>query len=76
MIKKLLNKLSNSKLYVITFMISLFVISLLYIFNDVTPFGEKSLLCVDFYHQYGPMLGELYDRLIHTICHTISGTSM
>jgi uncharacterized membrane protein YfhO len=63
MIKKLLNKLSNSKLYVITFMISLFVISLLYIFNDVTPFGEKSLLCVDFYHQYGPMLGELYDRL-------------
>ena len=63
MIKKLLNKLANSKLYVITFILSLFVISLLYIFNNVTPFGDKSLLCVDFYHQYGPMLGELYDRL-------------
>ena len=63
MIKKILNKLSNSKLYVITFMISLFIISILYIFNNVTPFGEKSLLCVDFYHQYGPMLGEVYDRL-------------
>ena len=63
MIKKILTKLANSKLYVITFMISLFIISLLYIFNDVTPFGDKSLLCVDFYHQYGPMLGELYDRL-------------
>ncbi len=63
MIKKILNKLSNSKLYIITFMISLFIISILYIFNNVTPFGEKSLLCVDFYHQYGPMLGEVYDRL-------------
>ncbi len=61
--KKILNILSNSKLYVITFMLSLFIISLIFILNDVTPFGEKSLLCVDFYHQYGPMLGELYDKL-------------
>ncbi len=63
MLKKVLDILSRSKVYVVTFMISTFIISLLYIFNDVTPFGPKSLLCVDFYHQYGPMLGELYNRL-------------
>ena len=62
-LKKVLDILSNSKVYVVTFMLSAFVISLLYIFNDVSPFGPKSLLCVDFYHQYGPMLGELYNRL-------------
>ena len=61
--KKLLKILSNSKLYVLTFLVSAAIISIIFIFNRVTPFGGKSLLCVDFYHQYGPMLGELYDRL-------------
>ena len=61
--KKVIDIISRSKIYVVTFMLSAFIISLIYIFNDVTPFGQKSLLCVDFYHQYGPMLGELYDRM-------------
>ena len=62
-LKKVIDIISRSKIYVVTFMLSAFIISLIYIFNDVTPFGQKSLLCVDFYHQYGPMLGELYDRV-------------
>ena len=61
--KKILDIISKSKLYVLTFAISTAVIIALFILNKVTPFGPKSLLCVDFYHQYGPMLGELYDRL-------------
>ncbi|MBR6073346.1 MAG: YfhO family protein [Bacilli bacterium] len=61
--KKILKVLSNSKLYVLTFITSLVTISIIFMLNKVTPFGGKSLLCVDFYHQYGPMLGELYDRL-------------
>ena len=65
LLDKIIIKIANSKIYVITFLISMFVISLLYIFNNVTPFGEKSLLCIDFYHQYGPMLGELYDKVHH-----------
>ena len=47
----------------LAFLFSLVIISVLYMSNEVTPFGTKSLLCVDFYHQYGPMLGELFDRL-------------
>lgn len=61
--KKLVNKIKNNKLYVISFITATFIISLLFKLNNTTPFGGKSLLCVDFYHQYGPMLGELYDRL-------------
>lgn len=61
--KNKLLKILNNKLYILTFLISMMVIGILYKLNNVTPFGTNSLLCVDFYHQYGPMLGELYDRI-------------
>ena len=61
--KKLISKLKNNKLYICSFFIALVVISILYKLNNVTPLGDRSLLCVDFYHQYGPMLGELFDRI-------------
>ncbi len=48
----------------ITFIITMISIMLVYILKSVTPFGKNSLLTIDFYHQYGPMLGELYDRII------------
>lgn len=60
---KIIKKIKNNKLYVCAFIIALVVISVLYKLNNVTPFGDRSLLCVDFYHQYGPMLGELFDRI-------------
>ncbi len=63
--KKGLNKLQNNKLYCLTFIIGLIIIGIIYRLNHVTPFGPQSLLCVDFFHQYGPMLGELYDRIHH-----------
>lgn len=60
---KILNKIKNNKLYVCTFIVGLIIISILYKLNNVTPLGDNSLLCVDFYHQYGPMLAELFDRI-------------
>ena len=64
-LKKIGNFIKDKKLYILTFVSATIVIGVLYVSNDVTPFGKKSLLCVDFYHQYGPMLGELYDRIVH-----------
>ena len=61
---KVLNFMSKNKIYFITFGITTILISILFILNHVTPFGGKSLLCVDFFHQYGPMLGELRDRIL------------
>ena len=61
--KKIINIIKDKKLYLITAAISTIIVVVLYISSKVTPFGGKSLLCVDFYHQYGPMLGELYDRV-------------
>lgn len=60
-IKKLI---TNNKLYILSFIVGIIIISILFKLNNVAPFGDRSLLCVDFYHQYGPMLAELYDRLL------------
>ncbi len=49
--------------YLFCTIIAMVVIGIIYYLKDVTPFGDKSLLTIDFFHQYGPMLGELYDRV-------------
>lgn len=49
--------------FLFTLVGAVIVIGVVYYLNDVTPFGNNSLLTVDFYHQYGPMMGELYDRV-------------
>lgn len=61
--KKISNLIKNNKPIVVTFIISLFIIGFIYDLNEVTPFGNRSLLCVDFFHQYGPMLGGLYNKI-------------
>ena len=32
---------------------------------DMFPFGDITILRMDLYHQYGPLLAELYDRITH-----------
>ena len=49
--------------YLLVIICSLVVIIASYILKEVSPFGKNSLLTIDFFHQYGPMLGELYRRI-------------
>lgn len=62
-IKKIVNFLRHNKSVLITFMLATFVINYIYHSNSVTPYGDKSLLCIDFYHQYGPMMYEFWHRI-------------
>lgn len=39
------------------------IMVLVYYCYDLIPFGDKTVLRMDLYHQYGPMFAELYDRL-------------
>ena len=50
--------------YLVTIMMALVIVVGVYLLQDVAPFGKKSLLTIDFFHQYGPMLGELRDRIL------------
>ena len=61
--KKILKKIKENDYLIYTFLISIIVIGVIYKLQEVTPFGENSLLKIDFFHQYGPMLAELYDRI-------------
>ncbi len=67
MVITLKNKLTKfykeNKWLVFTFFISLIVVSVIYTLKRIAPFGNNSMLDVDFYHQYGPLLNELYDRI-------------
>lgn len=63
-LKKIYNFFINNKLIVMTLFFSTFIISYSYYINNVVPFGKYSLLCVDFYHQYGPMTYEYVHRLL------------
>lgn len=53
----------ENKWLLITFFISSFIICVIYTLKHIAPFGNNSMLDVDFYHQYGPLLNELYDRV-------------
>lgn len=52
----------NKNLLILIILTILMFISIL-IYKNITPFGNNSFLDMDFFHQYFPMTGELYDRI-------------
>lgn len=60
---KIIKNLKENKWIYITFLLSSIVISVIYMLQKIAPFGNNSMLDIDFYHQYGPLLNELYDRV-------------
>ena len=70
--KSFLKKHPNSKLakfldrniyIILAFVCSAVLMLLVYYCFDIIPFGNKTVLRMDLYHQYGPLFAELYDRL-------------
>ena len=51
--------------YLLGIFLSLSVLIVIYIIKDISPFGDNSFLTIDFYHQYGPMLGGMYKRIFN-----------
>ncbi|MDD4406574.1 MAG: YfhO family protein [Bacilli bacterium] len=63
MINKIKTLIQNNLIILLTIITGLVIISLIYYLQEVAPFGSNSLLQIDFFHQYAPMLGEYYDRV-------------
>ena len=61
--KKLKNIFRNNLAIILTFLSALIIILCIFYLQKVAPFGNNSLLTIDFFHQYGPMLSELADRI-------------
>ena len=61
--KTLLKKIKKYDYLLYTFLLGLIIICTIYKLQEVAPFGRNSLLTIDFFHQYGPMLAEFFDRI-------------
>ncbi len=47
----------------ISFFAAAVTMLIIYLCNGVVPFGDKTVLRMDLYHQYGPLFAELYERV-------------
>lgn len=49
----------------LSFLVSLVICIVVELCYSMWPFGDISILRMDLYHQYGPLFGELYDRIVN-----------
>ena len=61
--KKIINKLKKYNFIFYTFILSFIIIYCIYKLQEIAPLGRNSMLTIDFFHQYGPMLSEFFDRI-------------
>ena len=54
---------SKQKLYIVSFGIPFFTMLILFAINKIFPFGDRSFLNIDMYHQYFPFLTEFFHKL-------------
>ncbi len=50
-------------LYLCSFFLPAFILLIIFIVQKIYPFGERSFLHIDMYHQYFPFLVEFYHKL-------------
>lgn len=63
-ISPLVKKAFNENKYILTaFFAAAATMTVIFLCNGVIPFGEKTVLRMDLYHQYGPLFAELYERI-------------
>lgn len=66
---------SEYKYIVIAFFATAVTMLVIYLCNNMIPFGDNSILRMDLYHQYGPLFAELYERITNSESLIYSWTS-
>ncbi len=61
MIKNKKSFLADNQYIIIAFLATSVTMLAVYLCNGMIPFGDKTILRMDLYHQYGPLFAELYD---------------
>ncbi|HOO25648.1 MAG TPA: YfhO family protein [Clostridiales bacterium] len=54
----------ENKFVYLAFFVAAFIMLCVYYAFNLIPFGDKTILRMDLYHQYGPLFAELYERLV------------
>ena len=55
--------LSRYALYITAFFIPFILMMIIFMIQSIYPFGDRSFLHIDMYHQYFPFLNEFYHKL-------------
>ena len=75
MIKKINNTWEDNRYIIYSFLATAGTMLIIFICNQMIPFGDKTILRMDLYHQYGPLFAELYDRVMSGASLTYSWVS-
>ena len=63
-VSPLIRRTFNENKFILTaFFATAATMIIIFLCNSVIPFGEKTVLRMDLYHQYGPLFAELYERI-------------
>lgn len=61
---KLVNKLKNNRMILLlSFAIPFLIMLVIFIMKEIFPFGDRSFLCSDMYHQYMPFFAEFMRKI-------------
>ncbi len=63
MTKLIKNTASENRYVFLTFLAATVVMTIVYFVYELVPFGNITIMRMDLYHQYAPLLSELYERL-------------
>lgn len=63
MVKSKRNFLQEYQYIIFAFLVTSVTMLAVYLCNGMVPFGDKTILRMDLYHQYGPLFAELYDKV-------------
>ena len=59
-----LSRFFNENIFIIlAFICAAALMMIVYYCFELIPFGDRTVLRMDLFHQYGPLFAELYDRL-------------
>ena len=61
MIRNKRSFLADNQYIIVAFLATSITMLAVYLCNGMVPFGDKTILRMDLYHQYGPLFAELYD---------------
>ena len=64
MTKKINHLWEDNRYIIYSFLATAGTMLIIFFCNSMVPFGDKTILRMDLYHQYGPLFAELYDRVM------------
>lgn len=75
MVKKINNTWEDNRYIIYSFLATAGTMLIIFFCNQMVPFGDKTILRMDLYHQYGPLFAELYERVMSGASLTYSWVS-